>query len=120
MHEIFKMLEKIYLQGERMSQQLTDLQNAVSALQAEDTILVAAVSSAVTNLLALEAQVAALGANNDTAGLESLATSVNKITSDLTAAVAQIAAVPAPAPTPTPVVPVANSTPAPVVPPAAS
>ena len=90
-----------------MSQQLIDLQTAIAALQEEDTTLVAAVSSAVTNLVALEAQVAALGANTDTASLAALTASVTKITSDLTTAVGSLNAAE----------PVA---PAPVAPPAAS
>src|ERR1017187_4919943 len=96
------LIHKIIAQGERMSQQLTDLQNAVASLQTEDATLVAAVTDAVTELIALEAKLANLPPNTDTAALEGIATTVNSITASLTTAVAQLAAA-APA-TPAPAV----------------
>lgn len=76
-----------------MSQQLTDLQNAVEALEAEDSVIVAAIQNAVASLVALEAQVTALQngtTDPDGPALEALAASVNQVTSDLSAAVANL------------------------------
>lgn len=73
---------------------MTDLQNAILALQAEDSVLLSAIAAAVTELQNLEAQVAAIQAGDptDTAALEALATSVSAVTSSLTTAVSQLAA----------------------------
>jgi phage shock protein A len=86
-------LKQIIEQGEKMSQQLTDLQTAIAALQTEDTTLVAAVAAAVTALQTLETQLAAaIAASSDTGALEGIATTVNGITANLTTAVASLAA----------------------------
>jgi len=75
-----------------MSQQLTDLQDAVSALEIEDTILIAAILAAVSELQALEAQIANTGANNDADSLTALSTRVKAITANLATAVSQLSA----------------------------
>lgn len=102
-----------------MSQQLTDLQADVSALEIEDTILIAAILAAVSELQALEAQIASTGANNDADSLAALSTRVKAITANLATAVQQLAAAapivaPVVTPDPTPQTPI----PAPEVPPA--
>lgn len=93
-----------------MSQQLTDLQTAVASLQTEDTALLAAVTTAVTELQALETQLANLPPSTDTAALEGIATTVNSITASLATAVTQLAAAAPVAPAVPVVAPVAVST----------
>jgi chromosome segregation ATPase len=111
-----QLLEQLVHQGEHMSQQLDDLQNAVAALEAEDDILIAAVVVAVTELQSLESQIASLGtnANTDTAALAGISSRVSAVTAKLASAVTQLAAadpapvstapVVTPAPTPAPVI----------------
>ncbi len=79
--------------GGWVAQQLTDLQNAVAALQGEVYVVLVAIQNAVASLVALEAQVAALQngtTDPDGPALEALAASVNQVTSDLSTAVANL------------------------------
>lgn len=93
-----------------MSQQLTDLQNAVAALEAEDDIVLTAIVSAVTELQTLSQQVSALGGNANTDALEGLATRVSAVSAKLAGAVQQLAAAYAPVATTTTPPPVSTPT----------